>query len=149
MHGPIHHRTADILLVEDNYGDVRLTQEALREAGIETMLHIVNDGVDAMEFLNQKGRFNHAPRPDLILLDLNLPKKSGREVLADIKNDPHLRQIPTVVLSTSASDDDIEEAYNLHVNCYITKPMDIENFIDAVRSLNHFWLQVATLPQAK
>ena len=136
----------EILLVEDNAGDVRLTIEALKEAKVSNKLSVVRDGVEAMEFLQQKGVYKDAARPDLILLDLNLPRKDGREVLADIKNAPALRRIPVVVLTTSRSEEDILQAYDLQANCYITKPVDFRQFLNVVKSIEDFWLTVVKLP---
>jgi CheY-like chemotaxis protein len=134
------------MLVEDNPGDVRLTREALREARIRNRLHVARDGVEALAFLRREGAFGGAPRPDLILLDLNLPRKDGREVLAELKADPDLKRIPVVVLTTSQDDDDILRSYNLHANSYIVKPVDLEHFIAVVRSIEEFWLTVVKLP---
>jgi CheY-like chemotaxis protein len=139
-------RPVEILLVEDNPGDERLTREALKEGKVYSNLHWVKDGVDAMEFLRRQGRHSGAPRPDIILLDLNLPKKDGREVLQDIKNDPELKRIPVVVLTTSKAEEDVLRTYNLHANCYVTKPVDLEKFIVVVKSIDVFWLTVVTLP---
>lgn len=136
-------RPIEILLVEDNPGDVRLTLEALKEGKVLNTLHVVKDGVEAMDFLLGK---NEYPRPDLILLDLNLPKKDGREVLADIKQNPDLRRIPVVILTTSKAEQDIIKSYDLHANCYITKPVDLNQFIKVVQSIEDFWLTVAILP---
>lgn len=135
-----------VLLVEDNPGDVRLTREAFKDAKVHLDLHVVNDGVDAMDFLRRLGRFASSPRPDLVLLDLNLPRKDGREVLAEMKDDPQLKAIPVVILTTSASDVDIERSYLLHANCYISKPVDMEGFLTVVRSVDEFWLSVVRLP---
>ena len=135
-----------VLLVEDNPGDVRLTREAFRDAKVHLELHVANDGVEAMEFLLRQGDFSASPRPDLILLDLNLPRKDGREVLADIKGHPSLKTIPVVILTTSASDADIERSYLLHANCYISKPVDMEGFLTVVKSIDDFWLSVVKLP---
>jgi CheY-like chemotaxis protein len=135
MTRPVH-----ILLVEDNPGDVRLTMEALKESRFPTTLHVVNDGVEALHYL----RSNAAP--DLILLDLNLPRRSGREVLTEIKADPELRRIPVMVLSTSRSEVDVQFSYDHHANCYIQKPMELDRFFDTVRSIEHFWCSVASLP---
>jgi chemotaxis family two-component system response regulator Rcp1 len=140
---------ASILLVEDNPGDVRLTTEAMKEAGIKTCLHVVGDGAVALDFLYRRAPYETAPVPDLILLDLNLPKKDGREVLAEIKGHPTLRRIPTVVLTTSQAIEDIGRAYDLHVNCYITKPIDLERFIEVVRVIDSFWLTTVTLPMGE
>ena len=136
----------DILLVEDNPGDERLTREALKEGKVYSNLHWVKDGVEAMEFLRRSGKHQGAPRPDIILLDLNLPKKDGREVLQDIKNDAELKRIPVVVLTTSKAEEDVLRTYNLHANCYVTKPVDLEKFIVVVKSIDAFWLTVVTLP---
>ena len=136
----------EILLVEDSPGDVRLTKEVLDEAGVRNTLHVVQDGVEAMAFLRREGVYADAPAPDLILLDLNLPRKSGREVLAEIKQDPALKRIPVVVLTTSAAERDILEAYGLHANCYITKPFDLDRFIHIVKSIEDFWLTIVKLP---
>ncbi len=136
----------EILLVEDNAGDVRLTIEALKEAKVSNKLSVTRDGVEAMEFLQQKGEYKNAARPDLILLDLNLPRKDGRELLAEIKSNPGLRHIPVVVLTTSRSEEDILRAYDLHANCYITKPVDFRQFMSVVKSIEDFWLTVVKLP---
>ena len=139
-------RPVEILLVEDNPGDERLTREALKEGKVYSNLHWVKDGVEAMEFLRRSGKYQDVPRPDIILLDLNLPKKDGREVLQDIKNDPELKRIPVVVLTTSKAEEDVLRTYNLHANCYVTKPVDLEKFIVVVRSIDVFWLTIVTLP---
>lgn len=136
----------EILLVEDNPGDARLTLEAFKGAKVQNNLTVVNDGVEALAYLRQQGRYADSAPPDLILLDLNLPKKDGREVLAEIKSDEHLRKIPVVILTTSASRDDIVRAYSMHANCYITKPVDLEEFLSAVRSIEDFWLTLVKLP---
>ena len=136
----------EILLVEDNPGDERLTREALKEGKVYHKLHWAKDGVEAMEFLRRQGKYKDAPRPDIILLDLNLPKKDGREVLAVVKNDADLKHIPVVVLTTSEAEEDVLRTYNLHANCYVTKPVDLEKFIVVVRSIDIFWLTVVTLP---
>ena len=136
----------EILLVEDNPGDERLTREALKEGKVYSNLHWVKDGVEAMEFLNKKGKYAGMPRPDIILLDLNLPKKDGREVLQEIKNDDALKRIPVVILTTSKAEEDVLRTYNLHANCYVTKPVDLEKFIVVVKSIDIFWLTVVTLP---
>lgn len=140
-------RPAEILLVEDNEGDIRLAQEAWREAGVKANLHVAKDGVAALEFLRRKGTSSTESLPDLILLDLNLPRMDGRQVLAEIKQDAALRRIPTVVLSTSKADEDVLKAYDLHVNCYITKPFDMDVFVDVVKAIDNFWLTVVTPPQ--
>jgi CheY-like chemotaxis protein len=135
-----------VLLVEDNPGDVRLTREAFKDAKVHLDLNVVGDGVEAMEFLYQHGTYADSPRPDLILLDLNLPRKDGRDVLAEIKGDPSLKTIPVVILTTSASDVDVESSYLLHANCYISKPVDMDGFLKVVRSIDDFWLSVVRLP---
>ena len=137
----------EILLVEDNPGDVRLTQEAFKEGKVSNNLSVARDGVEALAFLRREGKYVGAPRPDVILLDLNLPRKDGREVLAEIKEDADLRRIPVVVLTTSQAEQDILKTYNLHANCYITKPVDLERFITVVKSIETFWLSVVKLPQ--
>jgi len=142
--GPI-----ELLLVEDSEPDVRLTREALKEAKMWNNLWVVEDGVEAIEFLRRSGRYADSPRPDLILLDLNLPRKDGRQVLLEIKADPSLRRIPVVVLTTSRDEADVLHAYDLHANCYITKPVDFNRFMEVVRSIEDFWLTVVRLPGAK
>ena len=136
----------EILLVEDNPGDVRLTQEVLKEGGVPNRLHVAVDGVEALQFLRGEAPFEDAVRPDLILLDLNLPKKDGREVLAEIKEDEVLRRIPVVILTTSSAEADIMRTYDLHANCYITKPVDLEQFIEVVKFIEGFWLTIVRLP---
>lgn len=136
----------EILLVEDNPGDVRLTQEALKEGRITNRLHVVDDGERALGFLRNEGEYARSPRPDIILLDLNLPKKDGRQVLEEIKSDPELRRTPVVVLTTSKAEEDILRSYDLHANCYITKPVDLDQFLGVVRSIEDFWLTVVRLP---
>ncbi len=136
----------EILLVEDNPGDVRLTVEALKEGKVANEISVAADGMEAMEFLRRAGRHSDVPMPDLILLDLNLPKKNGREVLAEIKMDDRLKHIPVVVLTTSQAEKDIILTYNLHANCYITKPVDFGQFIDVVKSIENFWFTVVKLP---
>ena len=136
----------EILLVEDNPADVRLTTEALKEEKIYNNLHVVTDGVEAMAFLRREGKYAKAVRPDLILLDLNLPKKDGREVLEEIKSDDDLKTIPVVVLTVSQAEEDILKSYNLHANCYITKPVDLDQFIKVIRSVQEFWLTIVKLP---
>jgi CheY-like chemotaxis protein len=135
-----------ILLIEDNLGDVRLTQEAIKEGKVRNIMHVVSDGVEAMDFLRRSGRYATAVRPDLILLDLNLPKKSGLEVLAEIKVDDQLKRIPVVVLTTSQAEQDILQSYNLHANAFVTKPVDLISFINAVKSIEGFWLEIVQLP---
>jgi len=139
-------RTIEILLVEDNPGDARLAVEALKDSEAPNNLHTVVDGEEAMAYLHREGRYADALLPDLILLDLNLPKKDGREVLAEIKEDPDLRRIPVVIMTISNSEEDILNTYNLHVNCYIVKPVDLENFMNLFKSLEDFWLTVVRLP---
>ena len=139
--GPI-----EILLVEDNPGDVRLTKEALKEGKVYSNLHWVKDGVEAMEYLRREGKYSSVPRPDIILLDLNLPRKDGREVLEEIKRDEKLKRIPVVVLTTSKAEEDVLRTYNLHANCYVTKPVDLEKFMVVVKTIDSFWLTVVTLP---
>lgn len=139
-------RLIEILLVEDNPADVRLTREALKDGKILNNLNVVNDGVEAMTFLHHQGKYKDAPRPDLILLDLNLPKKDGREVLADIKSDDRLKSIPVVILTISKADEDILKTYRLYANCYITKPVDLDQFIKVTKSIEDFWLSIVKLP---
>jgi chemotaxis family two-component system response regulator Rcp1 len=139
----------DILLVEDNLGDARLTREALKEGKVYNNLHWVKDGVEALDFLHRRGKHKGAPRPDIILLDLNLPKKDGREVLQEIKSDERLRHIPVVILTTSKAEEDVLKTYSLHANCYVTKPVDLEKFITVVQAIDNFWLTVVTLPAPK
>lgn len=135
-----------ILLVEDNPGDVRLTKEALKEAKMKNQLAVVDDGVEAMAYLRQEGEYKEVLRPDLILLDLNLPKKDGRQVLQEIKLDPELKRIPVVILTTSQAEEDILRSYDLHANCYVTKPVDLDQFINIVKSINDFWFTIVCLP---
>jgi chemotaxis family two-component system response regulator Rcp1 len=137
----------EVLLVEDSAGDVRLTREALKDAKVHVHLQVASDGIEAMAFLKHEGQHVHAPRPDLILLDLNLPKKDGRQVLEEIKQSPSLKSIPVVILTTSASEADILRSYMLHANCYITKPVDLNGFLDVVKSIDNFWLSVVKLPR--
>ena len=139
-------RPITCLLVEDNPADVRLMREALKEAETEIELLVVGDGVAALAFLRRDGRYADAPRPDLILLDLNLPKKDGREVLEEIKQDPELGMIPVVILSTSRDEEDIVRSYKLHANCYVSKPVDLDRFLGIVKGIKDFWLTVAKLP---
>ena len=136
----------EILLVEDSPGDVRLTQEAFKDAKVHINLHVASDGAEAMAFLGRQGKHSNAPRPDLILLDLNLPKKDGREVLTELKESPTLKCIPVVILTTSASETDIQGSYQRHANCFITKPVDLEGFLRVVKSIDNFWLTVVKLP---
>ncbi|MCC7300226.1 MAG: response regulator [Verrucomicrobia bacterium] len=139
-------RAIEILLVEDNPGDVRLTKEALKENKIRNNLHVAKDGVEAMCFLRRMAEYKDAPRPDLILLDLNLPKKDGREVLTEIKTDEKLRAIPVVILTTSDAEDDVAKAYQMYANCYIRKPIDLNRFIEVVKVIENFWLSIVELP---
>lgn len=139
----------EILLVEDSPADVRLTLEALKEEKIHNNLSVVSDGVEALAFLHREGKYSQSPRPDLILLDLNLPRKDGREVLAEIKNDDKLKSIPVVVLTISEAEGDILKSYSLHANCYITKPIDLNQFSRVVKSIQDFWLAIVKLPPNK
>jgi CheY-like chemotaxis protein len=139
-------RAVEILLVEDNPADVRLTREVLEEGDEPTRLNVVGDGEEAMMFLRRQGPYAHCARPSLVLLDLNLPKKDGREVLAELKSDAELRRIPVVVLTTSGAESDISRSYELHANCFITKPLDLDDFFSVVRSIKDFWLASARLP---
>lgn len=136
----------NILLIEDSEGDVRLVQEALKEGKLQNRLFVVRDGVDGMNFLMKRGKYQDTVRPDLILLDLNMPKKDGREVLAEIKQDEDLKRIPVIILTTSSSESDILKTYNLHANCYIVKPLDLDEFIRVIRSIESFWLSIVKLP---
>ena len=136
----------EILLVEDNPGDARLAVEALKDNKIRNELYTVEDGVEATNFLRKKGKYSNVPRPDLILLDLNLPKKDGREVLAEIKEDDELKVIPVVVLTISKAEEDILKSYNLHANCFITKPIDLKQFMEVIKSIESFWLSIVKLP---
>lgn len=142
-------RPIELLLVEDSEPDVRLTMEALNEAKVKNRLWVVEDGVEAMEFLQRQGKHATAPRPDLILLDLNLPRKDGRQVLKEIKADDSLKRIPVVILTTSKSEEDVLRAYDLHANCYISKPVDFNRFMEVVKSVEDFWLTVVRLPDGK
>jgi CheY-like chemotaxis protein len=136
----------EILLVEDSPADVLITREALNEAKLLNTIHVAEDGEDAMDFLCRRGKFASAPRPDLILLDLNLPRKNGRELLAEIKADDNLKLIPVVVLTTSSAEEDVLRSYNLHANCYVVKPVEFDSFVKAVQSIQHFWFSVVVLP---
>jgi chemotaxis family two-component system response regulator Rcp1 len=136
----------EILLVEDNPGDIRLTELALQDSKLHNSMNVVRDGVEALRFLRREGEYNNAPRPDVILLDLNLPRKDGREVLEEIKQDEDLRRIPVVILTTSDDERDVLHSYNLHANCYITKPVDLKQFVDIVKAIEGFWLQIVRLP---
>lgn len=144
-----NNKQVEILLVEDNPGDVRLTMEALKEGKLLNHVSVAEDGVEALAFLHQEGKYAGRPRPDLILLDLNLPKKDGREVLAEIKEDPELRHIPVVVLTTSTAEHDVLKTYDLHANCYINKPVDFEQFLEVVKSVGDFWFSCVILPSGK
>jgi two-component system, chemotaxis family, response regulator Rcp1 len=139
-------RPIEILLVEDNPGDARLTLEAFKEGKVFNNLTVVGDGVEAMAYLRREGQYTNSVQPDLILLDLNLPKKDGREVLAEIKSDERIRNIPVIVLTTSAAEEDIARAYSRHANCYITKPVDLDQFLHVVQSIESFWLSLVRLP---
>jgi CheY-like chemotaxis protein len=142
----MYNQAIEILLVEDNPGDIRLTREAFKEGKVSNEINVVNDGIEALEYLRQEGQYTDAPRPDVILLDLNLPKKDGYEVLAEIKKDPDLRRIPVVILTTSEAERDILQTYYMHANCYITKPVDLDQFITVIKSIESFWLNVVKLP---
>jgi len=142
-------KPVDILLVEDSPTDVLLAQEALEQARLLNTLHVVSDGVEAMQFLRRESPYRDAVRPDLILLDLNLPRKDGREVLEEIKNDPVLKRIPVVVLTTSKAEEDVLNAYGLHANCYVSKPVDFEQFTNVVRAIESFWFSVVLLPKTE
>lgn len=139
-------RHIEILLVEDSPADVLLTREAFAQNKLVNDIHVAEDGIQAMDFLYRRGEYASAPRPDLILLDLNLPRKNGREVLAEIKGDPDLRSIPIVILTTSSAEEDILKAYNLNANCYVVKPVGFDNFMQAMQSIRHFWFSIVTLP---
>lgn len=140
-------RPIEILMIEDNPGDVRLARENLKEAKISNRLNVVADGAEALAYLRQEGRYAEAARPDLILLDLNLPRKNGQEVLAELKSDEKLRRIPVVVLTSSEAEEDIIKAYDLHVNSYVTKPVNLDQFIRVIRSIEDFWLAIVRLPR--
>jgi len=146
MQSTNHGVPIEILLVEDSPDDICLTVDALQEGRVRNNISVVEDGVAAMAFLRHEGRYSASPRPDLILLDLNLPRKNGREVLAEIKQDANLRRIPVVVMTTSDDEKDILAAYDLHVNCYVTKPVDLDQFIRVVKSIEHFWFSIVKLP---
>ena len=136
----------EVLLVDDSAADVRLTQEAFKDWHVPNHLHIVMDGAVALDFLHRRGKYADAPRPDLVMLDLNLPCKNGREVLREIKSDPELRRIPVMILSTSKADTDLYRAYDLHANCYVTKPVDLDEFLAMMRTIEQFWFNVVSLP---
>ena len=146
MSTPEHVHVIDVLLVEDDPGDVVLIQEAFEDNKVRNRLHTVSDGVEALEFLRREGDYTDAPRPDLVLLDLNLPRKDGREVLAEVKGDEELQHIPVVVLTTSKAEEDVLRSYKLHANAYVTKPVDFERFIDVVRQIDEFFVTVVKLP---
>jgi chemotaxis family two-component system response regulator Rcp1 len=139
-------RLVEILLVEDNPGDIRLTQEVFKEGKVRNQLSVVRNGEEALAFLRQEGHFASVLRPDMILLDLNLPRKDGRAVLAEIKADPDLKRIPVIILTTSQAESDLIQTYNLHANCYIVKPVELDQFIEAVKRIEGFWLQIVKLP---
>lgn len=136
----------EILLVEDNPGDVRLTREALKGSKVYNNLQVISDGEEAIKYLKREGQYSSAPRPDLVLLDLNLPGRDGREILSEIKTSPELNTIPVVILTTSSAEQDIQKTYSLHANCYITKPLELEGFTEVVRSVEGFWLSIVKLP---
>ena len=146
MSTPNNCHPIEILLVEDNPGDVRLTQEAVRETKVHNNLHVVTNGYDAMAFLHHEGRFAEVPRPDLILLDLNMPGMDGREVLRQVKSDDKLRRIPVVIITSSQAEEDILRAYDLQASCYVTKPVDLDQFVKVVKSIEDFWLTIVKLP---
>ncbi len=146
MSQPIRGEMVDILLVEDNPGDVRLTVEVLKEGKVRNRLAVVSDGVEALDYLHRRDKFAAAFRPDIILLDLNLPKKDGRAMLAEIKSDSDLKRIPVVILTTSSAESDIMKSYNLQANCYIAKPVDLLQFTNVVREIQNFWLTIVKLP---
>ena len=146
MNNQMRAKPVQMLLVEDNPGDVRLTKETLKDAKLMVNLHVVGDGVEAMAFLRQEGKYASAPRPDLVLLDLNLPKKDGREVLSEIKQDPNLRRIPVVVLTISNGEEDVLKSYNLHANAYVNKPLNLEQFAKITKAIEDFWFTVVKLP---
>jgi two-component system, chemotaxis family, response regulator Rcp1 len=145
----VNAKPIELLLVEDSPGDVRLTREAFKESKVLNHLHVVKDGVEAIAFLRNEGQYASAVRPDLILLDLNLPKKNGQEVLAEIKEDPGLKRIPVVILTVSKAEEDIIRSYNLHANCYITKPVELDQFLTAVKGIANFWLAIVKLPDGE
>jgi CheY-like chemotaxis protein len=146
MRDAIDGRPVEILLIEDNPGDVELAREGLRECKIRNNLHAVGDGVEASAFLHRKGAYASRPRPDLIILDLNLPKRDGRDLLKEIKEDEELKRIPVVILTTSAAEEDILRSYSLHANCYVTKPLGLDQFLQVVRSIETFWFTIVQLP---
>lgn len=137
----------EVLLVEDNQGDIRLMREVLKDSKVQNYLHVVNDGEEAMLFLRRQGKYSGVPEPDLMLLDLNLPGKDGREVLAEVKQDPRLKHIPVVIVTTSSAEEDILKSYGLHANCYVTKPVNFDQFIKVVHSIEDFWFTIVKLPR--
>jgi two-component system, chemotaxis family, response regulator Rcp1 len=149
MHEISGNLVCQVLLVEDNPADARLTQEALREGNNQNKLHHVKDGVEALQFMRREGAYADAPTPDVVILDLNMPRKDGRQVLAEMKQDPKLRLIPAVVLTTSEAEADIQQSYELNANCYITKPVDLDKFINIVRTIEAFWLAIVKLPNRR
>ena len=142
-------KPVDILLVEDSPGDADLAREALEESKLKNNLFVVTDGIQAMEFLHRKGDYADVPRPDLVILDLNLPRKDGREVLKEIKEDDNLKRIPVVILTTSKAEEDVLKTYNLHANCYISKPLDLDKFLEVVHAIENFWMSIVVLPNGK
>ena len=139
-------KLVEILLIEDNPGNARFMQEALKDGKVKNILHIIDDGVEATDFLFKRNKYSNAPRPDLIILDLNLPKKNGQEVLAEIKADPGLKSIPVIILTISKADEDIIRSYNLHANCFLNKPINLNKFFEVVKSIEDFWLTIVKLP---
>jgi len=142
----MNYKPIKILLVEDNPADIRLATEALKERGVESDLSVVTDGMDAINFLKRTGKFSDSPRPELILLDLNLPRKSGFDILQVLKADPNLKSIPVIILTTSSADEDIAKSYSLNANCFVTKPTDLPQFLEVVKTIEEFWLTIASLP---
>jgi DNA-binding response OmpR family regulator len=142
-------RPVEILLIEDNEADVRLTREGIKEAKINNNLNVVRDGEEAMDYLHKRGEYQDVPRPDLVLLDLNLPKKDGREVLEEIKNSDLLKSLPVVVLTTSEAEKDIVKSYELHANCYVTKPLGLDQFVEVIRAIEDFWFSIVKLPEER
>jgi len=142
----MNYKPIKILLVEDNPADIRLATEALKERGVESDLSVVTDGMDAINFLKRTGKFSDSPRPELILLDLNLPRKSGFDILQVLKADPNLKSIPVIILTTSSADEDIAKSYSLNANCFVTKPTDLAQFLEVVKTIEEFWLTIASLP---
>lgn len=146
MNATVDPKMIDILLVEDTLSDVRLVQEVLKDVKIRNKLYVVNDGVEAMEFLRRQGKYATAPRPDVVLLDLNMPRMGGREVLKEVKEDEDLKRIPVIILTVSTAEADILRSYNLHANCYLTKPVDMDEFVKMVQTLQDFWFVIVKLP---